>query len=165
MKTKELCILEKYLNAIEQQKRVTKKFAETIISILDVLYEKSDEKNFFIGDIYLTDEGYYLDKDIWYKDENYKDRREVKIVTDTSLIQNGGYMHGEFDFYSNWNEWWVKTVNRNDLLYIAKNLKKWIIEHIETKEKQNKELKEGLINLKNDFANLDSFLKKIKEEN
>ena len=158
MDNKKLCVLEKALKTLEEQKRITKKFAQTIINILDVLYEITEEDEFWVGEILLTPDGYYLDGNEWYEDENGKHRTEVKIVTNTYWIRNGGYMHGEYDFHSNYYEWWVKTVNRHDLLYIAKNLKKWIIEYIEKEEKFNEKLQEGLNNLKKDFEDLNKFL-------
>ena len=166
---KELCVLEEYLNAIQERKKVTKKLAETIFDILDALYEMNEAERFWIGDIYLTNEGYFYfnenETKEYYEDENKEYRQEVRIVTDTKKIRNGGYFTGEYSFRGgDYYEWWVKTINSKQLIKIAKNLKKWIIEYIEKENENTEKLKESLTYLKKEIANLDDISKSIKED-
>jgi len=154
--TNETKILEAYVNTIKTQEKAIEKLAEKIEEILLFIDKNNTKKDFWLGNIFfkrrIEDTEEYGDLKILYGGEKL-------FTTDIEDIKNGGYEDGKYDDRANWYSWWVTTINEDDLIYIAENLKKWILEYIEKEKEKTSKIEKTLQNL---LENIN--LEKIKQE-
>jgi len=148
-------VLEKYLNEIEKvekQEDLTTELVEKLEEILLFLY-KNTEDGVFIG---RRQEGLTMikicvdcceDEDEYYEDEENEDI-EITIYEESRNKETSFYLSEIEYFYTKEDAekgfFYFNTPSAEDLLYIAKNLKKWILGSIKNQQEYTKYIEEKL---------------------
>ena len=146
-------VLEKYLNEIEKvekQEDLTTELVEKLEEILLFLY-KNTEDGVFIG---RRQEGLTMRKICvdCCEDEDYEDEEnediEITIYEESRNKETSFYLSEIEYFYTKEDAekgfFYFNTPSAEDLLYIAKNLKKWILGSIKNQQEYTKYIEEKL---------------------
>ncbi len=130
--------MERLLNALEKRQKVTQRALDYLNQVLEEIREAYDGRRVIIGELIFND---YIDcgrgmgyrRDVFIGKDSYGCEARYEIVSDVEDLGKGGYYGG--NYYC-----WYDNIDKKHILYIMKNLRRWVEEKAKDEENYIAEL-------------------------
>ena len=134
--------LEKLIEKVKERKRVTQKALDELNTILDAIREVYDDRaEIKIGELILNHKKECSRGNVYYYDalveKNTFTREYYEIPNDVEDIGLGHYVFNDYNC-------WQKFVSNKQIIYIFKNIEKWIEAKVKEEEELTGQIKEAV---------------------